>query len=318
MQGSDVAAHDSRVTRPRGLFVGLTTVDLIHRVARPVGVDEKQPALTQEIVAGGPAANAAVTFALLGGDAELITDLGRHPLAELARQDLMSYGVRVRAVEPDSPAPPAVSSIRVLDGTGERSVVSVNAAARTVVAPDWLPGVLGDADVLLLDGHHPHLALAAARAARDRTVPVVLDAGSWKPVLDELLPLVDIAVCSADFAVPGADDPAVELLDRGVATVAVSRGGQPLSWWTRDGSGEVPVPQVEVRDTLGAGDVLHGAFAFERARRGTGSAPSTGSASSTGRADLAGQLDRAARIASRRCAFAGTGSWREHLAGRKG
>jgi sugar/nucleoside kinase (ribokinase family) len=58
-----------------------------------VGVNEKQTALTQEIVAGGPAANAAVTFALLGGDAELVTDLGRHPLAELARQDLMTHGV---------------------------------------------------------------------------------------------------------------------------------------------------------------------------------------------------------------------------------
>jgi sugar/nucleoside kinase (ribokinase family) len=197
----------------------------------------------------------------------------------------------------------------VLDGTGERSVVSVNAAARTVAAPDWLPGALGDADVLLLDGHHPRLALAAARAARDRNVPVVLDAGSWKPVLDELLSLVDIAVCSADFTVPGADDPAAELLDRGVATVAVTRGGQPLAWWTRDGSGEVPVPEVEVRDTLGAGDVLHGAFAFELARSGADRADL---------ADLAEQLAQAARIASRRCAFAGIGPWREHLAGRHG
>lgn len=299
----------------RGVFVGLTTVDLIHRVARPVGVDEKQTALTQEIVAGGPAANAAVTFALLGGDAELVTDLGGHPLAELARQNLMVYGVRVRAAEPDSPATPAVSSIRVLDGTGERSVVSVNAVARAVAAPDWLPGTLDDADVLLLDGHHPRLAMAAAQAARDRNVPVVLDAGSWKPVLDELLPLVDIAICSADFAVPGVGDPAVELLDRGVATVAVSRGGQPLVWWTRDRSGEVPVPQVEVRDTLGAGDVLHGAFAFEHARS---AADSADSAHRADRADIAGQLARAAGIASRRCTFAGIGYSREHLAGRHG
>lgn len=203
------------MARPRGVFVGLATVDLIHRVAATPGVDEKVTALSQEIVAGGPAANAAVTFALLGGDAELITDLGRHPLAELAHADLVAHGVRVRAVEPDSPATPAVSSIRVLDATGERSVVSVNAAARTVTAPDWLPGVLDGAAVLLLDGHHPRLALAAARAARDREVPVVLDGGSWKPVLDELLPLVDIAVCSADFRVPSAAEPAPALLARG-------------------------------------------------------------------------------------------------------
>jgi sugar/nucleoside kinase (ribokinase family) len=284
------------------VFVGLATVDLIHRVGQPVGVDEKQTALSQEIVAGGPAANAAVTFALLGGDAELITDLGGHPLAEVARRDLVACGVRVRAVEPDSPATPAVSSIRVLDASGERSVVSVNAAARTVAVPDWLPGTLDDAEVLLLDGHHPALALAAARAARSRDVPVLLDAGSWKPVLDDLLPLVDVAVCSADFTVPGAADPAAALIERGVPAVAVSRGGQPLRWWCGGRAGQVPVPEVVVRDTLGAGDVLHGAFAWERA----------GSAD-----DLAVLLARAVRVASARCTFAGVGAWRARIAADK-
>ena len=295
------------MARPRGLFVGLATVDLIHRVAQPVGVNEKATALSQEVVAGGPAANAAVTFALLGGDPMLVTDLGNHALAELVRQDLQTYGVRVRAVEPSSPLIPAVSSIRVLDATGERSVVSVNASTRTVAAPSWLPGALNGTDVLLLDGHHPLLAVAAARAARDRRIPVVLDAGSWKPVLDELLPLVDIAVCAGDFTVPGAVDPAAALLDRGVGVVAVSRGGQPLGWWTQGRSGEVAVPDVEVRDTLGAGDVLHGAFAFEHAL-------SAGEGAE--RADLAGQLARAARVASQRCTFTGIGTWRRHVRSR--
>ena len=76
----------------KGVFVGLATVDLIHRVAHPVGVNEKMTALDQEIVAGGPAANAAVTFALLGGEAVLATDLGTHPLARLAHDDLARYG----------------------------------------------------------------------------------------------------------------------------------------------------------------------------------------------------------------------------------
>jgi sugar/nucleoside kinase (ribokinase family) len=285
------------------VFVGLATVDLIHRVAEPVGVDEKDTALSQEIVAGGPAANAAVTFALLGGDAVLITDLGLHPLAELTRRDLATYGVSVRAVEPDHPAPPAVSSIRVLDGTGERSVVSVNAAARTADAPGWLPAVLDDADVLLLDGHHPALAMAAARAAAESGVPVVLDAGSWKPVLDELLPLVDVAICSADFRVPDHVDVMTALLARGVRGVAVSAGGEPLRWSLDGERGDVAAPQVRVRDTLGAGDVLHGAFAWEL----------TGDDDTFDR-----RLARAGDVASQRCTFTGISSWRNHLLRRAG
>jgi sugar/nucleoside kinase (ribokinase family) len=110
---------------------------------------------------------------------------------------------------------------------------------------------------VLVDGHYPQLALGVAKWARARGIPVVLDAGSWKPVLDELLPLVDIAACSAHFRVPGAT-----LHERGVPTVITTAGPGPVRWSTTTASGEVPVPEVTVRDTLGAGDVWHGALAY--------------------------------------------------------
>ncbi|MDQ6936225.1 MAG: sugar kinase, partial [Actinomycetota bacterium] len=72
----------------RGLFAGLTTVDVVHRLERLPGPDEKVTAARQDVVAGGPAANAASTFAGLGGVATLVTGLGRHPLAAAARADL--------------------------------------------------------------------------------------------------------------------------------------------------------------------------------------------------------------------------------------
>ena len=66
------------------------------------------------------------------------------------------------------------------------------------------------------------------QAADAAGVPVVLDAGSWKPVLPELLPHVTAAVCSADFALPGvAGDPdatARALLAAGPGFVAVTGG----------------------------------------------------------------------------------------------
>ena len=41
-----------------------------------------------------------------------------------------------------------------------------------------------------------------------------------------------------------------------------TNGSAPVTW-SRDGSsGEVPVPVVEVKDTNGAGDVWHGAYAY--------------------------------------------------------
>ena len=70
------------------LFAGLCVVDLVHRGARPPGPDEKVTALSRELAAGGPATNAAVTFAALGGSARLLTAVGSGPLGDVVRADL--------------------------------------------------------------------------------------------------------------------------------------------------------------------------------------------------------------------------------------
>lgn len=286
--------------RVRGAFVGLTTVDLVQRVVRLPGPDEKVTALRADLAAGGPAAVAAVTFAALGGVATLVTAVGAGPLAEVVGRDLASYDVQVVDCSPDGDGP-AVSSAVVEDGTGRRSVVSRNAADRDVAPSAELDRVVAAADVVLVDGHHPRLALAAARAARTAEVPVVLDAGSWKPVLDELLPLVDVAVCSADLVLPESVDPLVGLPARGVRSVAVSDGARPVRWHEGERWGAVEVPAVRAVDTVGAGDVLHGAFAHAWA---------------AGERDLEAALGRAVAVASVRVQHAGPRGWLAALPGR--
>ena len=235
--------------------VGLCTVDLVQRVPELPAPGDKVQSLSVEVAAGGPAANAAVAVAALGGRARLSTVLGAHPLARLAADDLSACGVELTDALPDRLEPPAVSAVSVRQSDGERTVVSHNAAG--VSAPPVTD--LSDADALLLDGHHPALALDAARAARERGIPVVLDAGSWKPVLTELLPYVDVCACSATFTseVP-LDNP----------VVIRTHGPDPVTWQAGGASGEVPVAPVAVRDTAGAGDVWHGAFTLAVARLG--------------------------------------------------
>lgn len=235
--------------------VGLCTVDLVQRVSALPAPGEKVQSLSVEVAAGGPAANAAVAVAALGGRVRLSTVLGTHPLARLAAEDLTSHGVELADALPGRAEPPAVSAVSVRAADGERTVVSHNAAG--VDAPPTAD--LSDADVLLLDGHHPTLALAAAREARARGIPVVLDAGSWKPVLTELLSSVDICACSAAFTSPAPLTNPV---------VITTHGPNPVQWSTGSESGEIPVPSVTARDTTGAGDVWHGALTLAVARLG--------------------------------------------------
>ncbi|PFG38371.1 sugar/nucleoside kinase (ribokinase family) [Georgenia soli] len=244
---------------------GLTTLDVTQVVDRVPGADEKVVAHSLAVEVGGPAANAARTAATLGRSTTLVTALGSGPLAGLARDELVAAGVAVVDLADDGDPP--VSTVLVTRGTGERAVVSTNAVGRAVATP--APEVLDGAAVLLVDGHLLAAQTALAGAARARGTTVVLDGGSWKDGLDDLLPHVDLAVLSADFLPPWLDSDAgterrdAEVLTavagRGPRLVARSHGGSPVSVLHEGAFLELPVPAVEVVDTLGAGDVLHGA-----------------------------------------------------------
>jgi sugar/nucleoside kinase (ribokinase family) len=288
------------------LLVGLCTVDVVHRVTALPAPGQKLQSTDVELVAGGPAANAAVTVAGLGGLARLVTVLGSHPLAELARADLTDHGVRVLDLRPELSQPPSVSSVAVRDVDGERIVVSHNAAG--IAPPRLLPSwqeLLIDVGALLVDGHHPVPCVAAARAARGRRVPVVLDAGSDKPVLAELLPLVDVCACSASFRLGRASARATERMvhQEGVPVVIRTDGARPVRWSVLAGNrittGYVRPPAVRPMDTLAAGDAWHGALAIGIARLGR--VPTA--------ADLPMLVDLANRVAATRVGMVGARAW---------
>lgn len=276
---------------PTGLFVGLATLDVVQLTEGLPEPNTKATADHSWLAAGGPAAVAAIAFAALGGRARLLTALGSSPAADLVRADLAGAGVQVMDAAP--PGFELAASVALVDsGSGARTVVSGSGHRPS----DYLlPGLdVADVDVVLLDGHHDRLASAAAREAAG--LPIVVDAGSHKPVFDELWHQVTDVLCSADYRHPGGEPPAA-LLARGPHLVAVSHGGRPLQWWTNHAAGELPVPQVTVADTLGAGDVLHGAYCF---------------AITTGRTRRSA-LEFALSVASRRVTHLGPFAWRDGL-----
>lgn len=260
---------------PRALFAGLATLDIVQLVERLPQPNEKVGALDFLVAAGGPAANAAVAAAHCGSEASLVTALPAHPLTELIRADLgdCRVGLEIADVGPD-PTPPT-AAIMITRSTGDRAVVSPTGGAMTereTPADLDATALLDGASALLIDGYHRHLGLPLAMAARERRIPVILDAGSWKPYSAEVLDHVDLAVVSGDFAQPGTDGEPGAVLDAlsglGVERIVITRGALPMLHRTSRGDGEVPVEPVEVVDSLGAGDFFHGALAYRVASLG--------------------------------------------------
>jgi sugar/nucleoside kinase (ribokinase family) len=274
---------------------------VIHRITKAPAVNQKVTSTAQFVAAGGPAANAAVTFAGLDGMAILVTALGDDPVADLIRADLSEYGVRVVDAAAGTTRPVPVSAVSVVESTGDRSVVSLDAVNSDATPPAELGDLVADADVVLVDGHHPLIARAAVRHASRLSATVVVDAGRWKPVMSELIAYATDMVCSNDFRMPGADTPestAAALVRSGVRTVVTTHGGDPVQWWSDGESGSVAVEPVMVVDTLGAGDAFHGAYSYFSTKGVTG---------------VAERIERSTRVAALRCSVVGPRAWLSEL-----
>lgn len=293
-QGNEVAT---------GLFVGLSTVDLGYLVPNYPTEDSKVTAQEQVTTAGGPATNAAVAYSFLSaGGARLVTALGEHWLTRVVRDDLDSHDVTVVDLTPNVQALPPASSIIVSQETASRTIVSLDATRTHAPVPDSPDQLVGDAKVVLVDGHLVGSCLAVARAARIAGIPVVFDGGRWKDTHRELLQYVDIAIVSGRFAPPEAEDVHEFLHGLGVEFAATTDGAGLIHWSAPDQADVVSVPSVAAVDTLGAGDIFHGAFCYYFSERG-------------GR-DFPEALGDAAAVAAASCERFGTRAWMESGRGR--
>jgi sugar/nucleoside kinase (ribokinase family) len=229
----------------------------------------------------------------------LHSTFGAGPLGELVVDLIDQHGVR-RVGYGDDPDVP-VSSIWVSEASGDRTLLST-AASFEGPKPDSVD--LDGANAVLLDGFYPDLARAAARVASEGGIPVALDCGSWRDVFADLLPLASVAILAEQFQLPDYPAASPEVIvavlrdEFRVQFAAVSRGGDPIVWASQAAGGRLAVPRVTAVDTLGAGDVLHGAlmhYAYQQ------------------HLDLGAALEQAAGVAASSCEFfgarAGVAAW---------
>jgi sugar/nucleoside kinase (ribokinase family) len=278
-----------------GLFMGLATLDLIYLTQHFPDKNEKIVALAQTLAAGGPATNAAVTFGYLGDRAHLLTVVGSHPLSQLIRADLETQKVHLLDLDAGRTESPPVSSILVTQATGERAVISLNATKAQAQHSQLPADILEGIDIVLIDGHQLEISQAIAQQAKSQEIPVVFDGGSWKPGCDRILPSVDYAICSANFYPPTCQTQAdvfTYLQNLGIPNIAITQGERPILYLIEGQLAQLKIPPIKAVDTLGAGDIFHGAFCYYILR-----------------INFPESLESAAKIASYSCQYFGTRQW---------
>jgi sulfofructose kinase len=248
------------------LCVGHAVQDFVFTLPALPQHAEKHQASGFAVVGGGPAATAAVAIVRLGGRALLAARVGDDAVAGTIIGELEGYGVDCGHVRRFPGCSSSLSAVMV-DTAGERMIVNYLDPAMPDAA-DWLPapGNVG-AGAVLADLRWPAGAAAALAAAGAAGIPAVLDAD--KPIPHDhaaLAAATHVAFSAGALAeFSGERDPAAGLRSaagRLQAWCCVTTGADGVHVMVNGRPAHFPGFSVNVVDTLGAGDVWHGAFAL--------------------------------------------------------
>lgn len=250
---------------PAVMAIGVALLDEILTIPVPLKPGEKHRAIRAESVPGGNAVNAAIAIARLGGTAHLMARIGDDDTGRQLLDRLNGLGIETSGVHP-LPGLATVRSSIIIEPGGDRTIVNY-LDPRMPDRPDWLPqalpagvsAVMGDTRWETGAGHLFDLARKAG-------IPAVFD-GDRAPADRTLLQRASHVIFSATGL---RETSGIENLQAGLfalqqetaAFLAVTDGAAGVLALLPDGLWHVPSIPVQAVDTLGAGDVWHGAFAW--------------------------------------------------------
>ncbi len=249
------------------LCVGHAVQDYVFQLPQLPTRAEKYRATGFTSVGGGPAATAAVAIARLGGTARLAARVGDDAIAATIATELQRLGVDCAHLRRHTNYQSSLSAVFV-DASGERMIVN-HVDPELPRDPSWLDEVsLSGVDAVLADTRWPEGAAAIFARARAHGIPAVLDADVPVPNSAEFLR----APTHLAFSLPGlrevvAGDDDIEAALRQVAQrtgawCCVTLGAEGVLYTRGEAIERSAAFRVHAVDTLGAGDVWHGAFAL--------------------------------------------------------
>ena len=217
---------------------------------------------------GGLVATALVACARLGAQTELLSMLGGDVIADQILDELEDERVSAVHVARHPSGASPFSFIHVDDKSGERTIFHRRAAGL-----EWRGtnrDVVAQAQVVLVDDYYPDLVREVTKAAKDCGVPTVADTTPNEANADWIRD-VDVMIAPRHFLRVGGFggdlDRALDAIHAmGPATVIITLGADGWAASGPDGRARGAAFSVNVVDTVGAGDVFHGAYAFAMAK----------------------------------------------------
>ena len=251
------------------ICLGHAALDRIYRVPHLPSGSTKVRASSYEEVGGGMASNAACAISRLLDPAayrvEFWGGTGDDAAGQIIHDHLARYAVDTTHLHAFKGCASSQSAVMV-DMAGERMIVNYRGDV-PLDDVSWLPlPDVGQAAAILTDVRWMQGARALQQAARAVGVHAVLDADLGDvSIVRELVPLAEHAIFSEPGLRNWAGHDDVEralraVIDAGACLAGVTRGEKGTLLLIERVLHHVPALAVTVVDTLGAGDIFHGAY----------------------------------------------------------
>ncbi|MCK1744232.1 sugar kinase [Bradyrhizobium sp. 139] len=259
-------------TAPRILCIGIPVRDLAFRVEAVPERGSKANASHLAEICGGNALNAAIAIARLGGRVALAGPMGDtgETSSGFILERMAAEGIDTSHVVRMPGLTTPVSAI-MIEPSGERTLtIYRDPALWTVKLPD-ADVLLADCQALLVESRCAPFATSLCTEARQRGIPVIAGVDRAMSLQDNLLTAASHLLFASEQVQETAgiaDDGGAlkRLAELTPAFLAATRGAHGTLWLNEAGElEETPAFPVEAIDTLGAGDVFHGAFTLRLA-----------------------------------------------------
>ena len=224
------------------------------------------------VAPGGKGANQAVAAARLGADVRMVGRVGADDFGAALLDNLRREGIDVSGVATDPDNPSGVAMI-LLDERKRNYIVAAYGAnlASDQAQVEAAASALDGADALLLQLETPlEVAVAAARAARDKGALVIWDPAPAVEMGEEAYRLCDVLTPNQTEAETltgvraldrdGARTAARRLVRDGCAAAVVTLGEGGAHCETREWGEFIPPFDVSTVDTVAAGDAFAAAL----------------------------------------------------------
>lgn len=257
---------------PRILCVGMPVRDLSFRVDAVPERGSKANASHFAEICGGNALNAAIAIARLGGRVSFAGPMGdaREASSSFILERMVQEGIDTSGIVRMPGLATPVSAI-MIEPSGERTLTIYRDPRLWNVQLPEATGMLADCQAVLVESRCAAFCTDLCVEARRRGIAVVVGVDRAMALTDRLLKVAShLLFASAQLQeTTGVSDDAEALrhLTRLTpAFLAATRGPRGTIWLNGLGEpDETPAFPVEAVDTLGAGDVFHGAFTLRLA-----------------------------------------------------